>query len=167
MANNPYSPPGADVSDQVLTVPIGAMPRTVLLGLGIHAVIAAYALYSTFVRYTAPQFSTLFERVSEQGTWLLFWQFGLPLTLLVLQVTAIVFAFRRKQWARITLLVLLAWGILTSLMSMYAFSLRPGMLGRVLTPILVLWGVLIVRGVAVGLLFTPSANAWFRPRAVR
>jgi hypothetical protein len=164
MANNPYSPPTADVSEQNgLPEPDGARPRTVYIGSGILAVLGAYSLLGLF-NYN---FAARLEALTGQSPFLLTFVF-LPATMLFVQIIAIVFAFLRRKWARITLVVLLAWGILGATAGAYSFfTLRRGTWPGLVDIFLFTWTVLAVRAVGLGLLFTPSANAWFRAHGAR
>lgn len=163
MANNPYSPPTAEVISQAAS-PVGRRPMTVYIGTAIIAVMAAYALLTWAL---TPNLAVRFENVRNQGG--LGYMVFLPLAILLLQTISVVFAFLRKNWARFTLLVVFAWGVLTMLAQVYSFVsvLHRGTLADLVPLVALSWTVGIVRGVSIGLLFTPSANAWFRARAPR
>lgn len=159
MANNPYSPPTAEVAKPDVPVTPGPMPRTVKIGLPILLMLQFYGLYRT----------NLWARLqNDDGT--------VPLWLLVtpilgpqlITLTAVILTFLRKNWARFVLLLVAIVGLLATAASDWAIS-RWVLKGRTVEPSLVaniiFFSMLILRVVGTGLLFTPSANAWFRPRA--
>jgi hypothetical protein len=160
MANNPYSPPMADVTPQGVGA-VGPRPATVYVGIGILAAVSAYALVS-LVLYS--RLGARFDTIREQGAmaYIIF----LPAAVLLLQIVALVLAFLRKNWARIVLIVVLAWGMLTAAAQVYSFIyvMHRGTIAQMVPLFVIPWTLLAVRGVATGLLFTPSANAWFRQR---
>ncbi len=155
MANNPYSPPRAEVTEH-LAAPAGAVlrPRTVVIGLGIITALLIYGAVNISLGMRLQRFNQSPLLVAAAL---------LPLAGLLSQAAAIVFAFRRRNWARITLLVLLALGFLGIAVSLFAFS-KIAQAGSFPRYAAVLSGLLLLRTAGVGLLFTPSANAWFRSR---
>jgi hypothetical protein len=162
MANNPYSPPTADVAERPdPRIAPGPMPLNVKVAVAALTALELYVLHNL-------HFADLWERVTIGAL--------TPLLLVINGVTqaiyclAILFVALRRNWARILEIVLSGWTLLAVGMSeliMYrtvpaGTSFQRDVWGTVLVLLL-----LVARGGATGLLFTPSANAWFRPRAAR
>jgi hypothetical protein len=159
MANNPYRPPTADVTEPAdrLADPV-SIPRNVILGLAILAALVLYSLYRLDVGTRLNMLSDA-KRTTPAVVLLA------PLAGPALQSLLIGFAFWRLNWARVTLAVLFGLSVLAAAVSEYALPRllpaaalhEPGLLASA-----IYLGVFAIRGGAVGLLFTPTANAWFR-----
>ena len=159
MANNPYSAPTADVTEHEARVAPGPMPLNAKIALGVLVALELYALYRT-------DLGSVLERVNSGTSAVLIWVTVIPHAI---QTTLIVFAFLRKNWARIALLVFLAWTLISVGVTEYTFRTLPQSvpINRTVLAQLFFVSILAIRAGAIGLLFTPSANAWFRPRAAR
>ena len=87
-----------------------------------------------------------------------------PLVGPVLQSFLIGFAFRRQNWARVSLAVLFALSVIATGLSEYLLSrvLPAGATSRPAFGATAFFLALFaLRGSAIGLLFTPTANIWF------
>jgi hypothetical protein len=160
MANNPYSPPTAGVAEQRETpVAPGPMPRNVKIALAGLVGLQLYALYIV-------DLGSVLERVDRGTSVVLLWVTVIPH---VLQITFIVFTLLRKNWARIALLVFFGWTLISVGLAEYTVRTLPQSvsINRNVLAQLFFVSMLAIRGGAIGLLFTPSATAWFRPRAAR
>lgn len=125
--------------------------------------VAAYSLLG-FPNYN---FAARLESLRGQSAFVQAFVF-LPATLLLVQIIAVVFAFLRQKWARITLVVLLVWALLSVIAGAYSFfTFRQGTFAGLVEIYVFTWTLFLIRAVALGLLFTPSANEWFRARAAR
>ena len=138
------------------------MPRNVIVGLALLVALVLYALYRLDI---GARLGLLNDAKRTTPAVLLL----APLAGPALWLLLIGFAFRRLNWARVTLAILFGLSVLASVVSEYA---RPRLLpaGALQEPgffaTAVYLGLFALRGGAVGLLFTPTANAWFgRDRA--
>jgi hypothetical protein len=162
MANNPYSPPAANVAERPEpSVAPGPMPLNVKIALAILTAVELHALFSIPLARLLEQVTT-----GEVSPVLM----SAELTGDALYIAFIAFAFFRKNWARIALAVLFGTGLLAIAITEYAYTqtLPPGVImKRDVLATLIGAALLAARGGGVGLLFTRPANAWFRPRAAR
>jgi predicted Abi (CAAX) family protease len=85
---------------------------------------------------------------------------------MVIYGAALFGAFRGFHWARIILLVFVALAAISTTVSFFVVALPEGVhLERDWVATGIAGGLLLIRMLGVGLLFTPSANAWYRPHA--
>jgi hypothetical protein len=163
MANNPYSPPVANVAERPEpSVAPGPMPLNVKIALVLLAAAELHGLYSIPLARLLEQLKT-----GEVSPVLVL----SGLTGDALYITFIAFTFFRKNWARIAVAVLVCFGLIVMCINEYVYTrqtLPPGVImKRDVLATLITIALLAARGGGAGLLFTRPANAWFRPRAAR
>jgi len=151
MESNPYKPPESEVTD--LEDPPPALERPFNVTWGVRL------LWANLIA-GVPTFLELFGHggVDMNETTRLF----ISILRVIVIGTCVVVAWlnvmtwRGRNWARITHLVLFGFSLLTSLFTFPSLLRGPGYEAMVYLL------QLAMNGAGIGLLFTPSASAWYR-----
>ncbi len=160
MPENPYSPPTAEVAD----IPGDAVslerPPNVTLGIRVLWAELALGLVTLGVDgFTAP------AEDPDENAWLVNVA-ALVFTLAVSGVMALFtwYAWRGRNWARIVHLVVLTFGLLTTLFALVVSKWLLPDLAAIRAEFLDVYyaGQTLLNVAGVLLLFTPSANRWYR-----
>ncbi|HET9473061.1 MAG TPA: hypothetical protein VFO82_04160 [Steroidobacteraceae bacterium] len=162
MPENPYAPPAATVADVESGVESLERPRIVTRGIGLLWAYLVVSVPSVFLPLSPPSVE------DDSDSFMLAMQTGaMVATVLMIAVLALLtwFAWKGRNWARITHLVLVIIGMLSyGLVLLAGFWLEAGQESFseewYLNVLYLLQTVLNVAG--VWLLFTRSANAWYR-----
>jgi hypothetical protein len=160
MAENPYSPPTAEVADIEGDTASLERPANVTNGIRVLWAQLALGLVALVVDgFTAP------AEDPDDGMWIATLA-GLAFTLVISGVVALFtwYAWKGRNWARIVHLVMLILGTLTTLFAIFASSwLFPGapVDGTEFLDVSYV-GQTLLNVAGVVLLFTPSANHWYR-----
>lgn len=160
MAENPYSPPTAEVADIEGDTASHERPANVTLGIRVLWAELALGLVALVVGGDATLAGDL-----DGDMWMANVA-GLVYVLAVFGVTALFtwYAWRGRNWARILHLVLLLFGVLTTIFALVASNwLFPELQGNGMEFFDVYYvGQTLLNVAGVLLLFTPSANRWYR-----
>jgi hypothetical protein len=148
MSDNPYAPPTARVDDVPLEEP-RKRPRQIVLAVQLAAV--RYTSAILFIMLYWDEYYSKTQSVS-----VLLWTQGIGLALIVWLFTMI---YLGRNWARMVLAVLFAFGTLTAFNPALWMSSTP-----MFVKAQILIGVLLSL-VILGLLFLPPGREWFRKRA--
>jgi hypothetical protein len=155
-----YKPPEARVEDSELALSTPTdRPRVVTISLIVIAAVAAYLMLNDAARplrlaaADPERFLVIGYYVIVHGT----------------NAVLLVFAFRGHNWARIGLVAVALWYAFVVVVSSYGIMSVAMARGR---DLMTLWplfvttlGLMLVRLVATGMLFTSTSKAWFkRPR---
>jgi len=160
MPENPYSPPAAEVAD--IEGDTASFERPANVTLGIRVLWAELAL--GIVAMVVDVFTTPAE--DPDGD---MWMANVAALIVTVAVSGVValftwYAWKGRNWARIMHLVLLSFGVLTTLFALVASNLLfPELQDSAMEffdASYVGQNLLNVAGVI--LLFTPSANRWYR-----
>ena len=170
MPENPYAPPTSEVADVEADMDSMERPRIVSQGIGLLWAYLAIGISQVILEgFVAP--ASIED--DPEGALRKFQSIATVVSLAVLAVMALLtwFAWKGRNWARITHLVLVIIGMLTygaALVAAYWLAPEEKLFDEdwYLNVLFALETVLNMAGVL--LLFTPSANAWYRAmRAAR
>jgi hypothetical protein len=132
------------------------MPRNVKIALAVLVALEADSIYNLHLDLL----------MKSDAPPLLLWS---ALTPQALYLPVLVCLFLRQHWARIAMIVFFALSLLGTGLAEYTYQHLPANVTRQrdASYVLTTFGLLVLHGGAIGLLFTRAANAWYRPRAAR